>query len=548
MPARTIVLLGAGASRDAGLPLTGDLAELLVARANAEERAEGWRRQPSGVAELNFIYSAMVGHQGEDGSDPLRAVNIETLISAVRLLQSRESHEVAPFVASWKEGASGFPSSGGSIGRDYSYSMKRALERAIEDRHFGAGDLADVVVSIARDVMRRPDTVAFNNLEALLLRGIREVLADVDTVAYLQPLAELASAQAGGLDIITLNYDLTVERLAEEGGIEIDRGIERWVPGQSLGFEQVDGRINLLKLHGSVDWELVDRSPRTVHPPQIKLLEPEVPYDPDDDSAPPRHEPGLPWIVVGDREKLATDGPTLDLLHAARTALNEADSLVVVGYSFADAHVNAMVRNWMAASADRTLTVIDPSWPSFEADEPRGHLAKAYGGSDDWNSPGEPPRIVVLKETAATALSKVFSVQHAVEDPLAEAHWSSLGAVEIRYFGQPMTGVSVSGFRGGASSVSVARSEAERDDKISRPISRNAWTSAQIGDLDQGATVTVYPVLPPEPPEIKITIEGDHLVGHRIIEIPLPAPPDDAPRAAPPGEPQTRVVRTPRSR
>lgn len=91
MVRRTIVLLGAGASRDAGLPLTSQLAEMLVARFNRQSP-----RLPF-VQALNFVYSAMIGHQGEDGSDPLRAVNIETLISAVRLLQQRESHEVAPF-------------------------------------------------------------------------------------------------------------------------------------------------------------------------------------------------------------------------------------------------------------------------------------------------------------------------------------------------------------------------------------------------------------------------------------------------------------------
>lgn len=544
MSTRTIVLLGAGASRDSGLPLTGDLAELVVARANADDGSRHRRQQPSGVAELNFIYSAMMGHQGEHGDDPLQAVNIETLISAVRLLQSRESHEVAPFVASWKEGARGFPNPSSSIGSDYARAMQSAVDNSLQDRHFGGRDLAELVAKIASEVMSRPDTSAFANLEILLLRSIREFLTNITSVDYLQPLAHLARDQPGGLDVITLNYDLTIEMLAEQCGIEIDRGIERWAPGAPLEFEQVNGRINLMKLHGSVDWELTVRTPSTVHPPQVNVVEPEPANDPDDYPTSRRRVPGLPWIVVGDREKLATDGPTLDLLHAARTAMDAADSLVVIGYSFADAHVNAMVRNWMAVRPDRTLTVVDPGWPTFDADEPRGHLAKAYGGSDSWNQPGAMPRIAVFKEPAAAALQKALSVDHALEDPIAEAHWGPLGAIEIRYFGQPLTGVRVWGSLHPKTGVSIAASADERDNLLTRRLPANSRRAASLGDLAHGGTATIFPVLPNEPTELKITVEGDHLVGHRIINLALPAPLEDAPRAAPPPTPAPKVPRT----
>lgn len=52
---------------------------------------------------------------------------------------------------------------------------------------------------------------------------------------------------------------------------------------------------------------------------------------------------------LGDREKLATHGPTLALNFAACEALARATHLAVIGYSFGDAHINAIIRDWLAA-------------------------------------------------------------------------------------------------------------------------------------------------------------------------------------------------------
>ncbi|MFP3821562.1 hypothetical protein SB658_22970, partial [Bacillus sp. SIMBA_008] len=86
-----------------------------------------------------------------------------------------------------------------------------------------------------------------------------------------------------------------------------------------------------------------------------------------------------PWIVVGDREKLATDGPTLELLHAAEEAIERADHLVIVGYRFADAHVNHVIRNWMLRSETRTVGVIEPTWSYPEPGSFFGQLVSEYG-------------------------------------------------------------------------------------------------------------------------------------------------------------------------
>lgn len=69
MEERVAVLLGAGASADAGLPLTTALAEMIVRDVNASARLAGGAL-PNSVRALNFVYGSTVGYQAEDGSDP----------------------------------------------------------------------------------------------------------------------------------------------------------------------------------------------------------------------------------------------------------------------------------------------------------------------------------------------------------------------------------------------------------------------------------------------------------------------------------------------
>ncbi|WP_299040013.1 hypothetical protein [uncultured Pseudokineococcus sp.] len=86
-----------------------------------------------------------------------------------------------------------------------------------------------------------------------------------------------------------------------------------------------------------------------------------------------------PWIVLGHREKLATDGPTLSLLRAAEDALQRASSLVIVGYSFGDAHINSVVRDWMLGDDTRTLTIVDKNFTKPLFSDFRESLIHSYG-------------------------------------------------------------------------------------------------------------------------------------------------------------------------
>ena len=391
---RIAVLLGAGASFDAGLKTTYGLAQELVTRFNAPGA-----RFPPGVTEaLNFVYSEMVAHRGRHGDSPLDAVNTERLISAVRLLKERDGHEADPFVASWKSAPGIFSATASAWVPD--------LRRALYDAQYsdGTGINPDqLALAIRRIASDRHDHI-YAQLEEHLLKTVSKVLAAHESVTYLHPLVELAHQQ-DGVDIATLNYDLTLEAAAEELSTPVHRGIEDWVPGTQMTFDSQRGHINLYKLHGSLDWQYVSAERQLDKWVDAHDFDSPFPFV----AGPTIRDSGRgavdrPAIIIGDREKLNGEGPTLALIAGFERALSRATHLVVVGYSFTDVHVNALVRTWVNTDPTQTVSVIDPGWPSRpELDGFRAVLINALR-PERVRSDSPPPRMDVIHEGAKAAL------------------------------------------------------------------------------------------------------------------------------------------------
>jgi len=344
---RTGILLGAGSSFDAGLPLTNQLAEMLMSQIGDDLR--GVSDDVRGA--LNFVYGAMIGHASDQGENPLAAVNVEKLFSAVRLLQKRHTHEAAAFVERWKPAIARFDSSGS---RRNDSDLMHIIDDAL-GRGASGSRLVEMIREIALAGISPGDGSVFKKLDDELMSRTCRILADIKTVDYLQPIIRLAQKQDGGVDIATLNYDLTIEMAAANSGVALSIGIEAWRPGSEIGLEDTAEHINLLKLHGSIDWA---RQPVPEDPAYRKL------HSYDIRRLPAGTTNRSPVMVIGDREKLETDGPTLPLLAAFEKMLRRTDRLVVVGYSFADEHINRLVRGWLNAEPHRHIVVLDPGWPS----------------------------------------------------------------------------------------------------------------------------------------------------------------------------------------
>jgi len=369
---RTAILLGAGASRDAGLPLTSDLAAAVLR--SLEGTTDPHASRPDWLIALNFVYGAMVSYRSRNGANALDAVNIETLISALRLLGRREDHEAAPFVEGWRDPV--FRSGQLLVDERSADRLLDALDKATaQETHRFSGirrnrrsegiTLGYAVAEIA-DLARNPTRLSsYIRADDQVIRALGSLLKPTQPVSYLYPIAHLARRQTDGLDVITLNYDLTVEAAMVQQSVAVDRGVQDW-PHRRVAYAS-DSVLRLHKVHGSLDWEIK-------HDPQRGVLALE-------DLGGQVAE--RPWIVVGDREKLATEGPTLELMQQAADALERADHLVVSGYGFADAHVNHIIRNWLERDSSRSLAIIEPHWVYPGGQSFRGSLSRLYGEQRD---------------------------------------------------------------------------------------------------------------------------------------------------------------------
>jgi hypothetical protein len=64
-------------------------------------------------------------------------------------------------------------------------------------------------------------------------------------------------------------------------------------------------------------------------------------------------------VLFGGRNKLTAEGPFLDLLMQFRDELFISNSLVVIGYSVRDPHVNHYILRWLNSDDKRRMYIID---------------------------------------------------------------------------------------------------------------------------------------------------------------------------------------------
>lgn len=55
----------------------------------------------------------------------------------------------------------------------------------------------------------------------------------------------------------------------------------------------------------------------------------------------------------------------MQLLEEFRRSLNGCTQLLVVGYSFGDAHIDTLIRRWLAQAPTHRVVVIDPYFPEL---------------------------------------------------------------------------------------------------------------------------------------------------------------------------------------
>ena len=338
------VLLGAGASIDAGVPMAEKMTEVIYnALTSSGSTSTSIRSTSSPVkSALDVALGGIKYLQSTQQGKPFQGVGIEDLYATLIELSHRDSNVLAPFVGQWSQAVS----SAETVETKHAFEdVTNALERDLS-AHLGENSSRSRSVNLdqLRSTLRRMDaesrTRQYQNIyEDAAKKILNEVVkltwlgTDKD-IDYLLKLVD--SGKDKQLRIATLNYDNTIELAASKQGIAIDYGFS----GSTFGVEfKVPNSISLNKLHGSANWKFDEHMQITHHKDKCEK----------------------PAMIFGAGNKLRAEGPYLDLLLSFRSWLLKCDELEICGYSFRDGHVNAIIRSWVSLNPKSKVIVISPS-------------------------------------------------------------------------------------------------------------------------------------------------------------------------------------------
>lgn len=297
-----IVLLGAGASAEAGIPVSSRM--IRSVEENLENKGE-W----TAFRELyNHVKSAIhfaAGLRGRFGDSV--DFNIETLVNTLYELEKNEEHPLYPFIAAWN-------------------SRFVAL---------AGGDFGKV-----------------RRFRKLILGSLKKWMC-VEHVAkanYYKGLCTLQQDLNYPLHVFSLNYDLCVERLnLSNGGFRVETGFADYGPDNPWDFERFADlglsnspppQILLYKLHGSINWKR-DQAKNLFAVDQIESV--------DEDEM---------EIIFGRDFKLEAADPYLFFAYEFRRFTLLARLIVAIGYGFGDLHINKMLTQSLRNDPERRLLVI----------------------------------------------------------------------------------------------------------------------------------------------------------------------------------------------
>ncbi len=430
------MLLGAGASRDADIPVTTEMTQRIYDLIAGDPLVD--REAVRLGRALGTVIGGLTYQKGIRGENPYRGLNVEEVFASVQMLANRSDIEAAPFIGSWhsiieeleEEPASDYDfdrlyratrdsmaeeirkivsrssSPLKQIQKDYERQVNKKNPKLEWGKWIGNA-LASVFKELEgstppsrskQDFRRRMGGIVrrdpnpmrssiFERLSEHMILSLRDLvwLREGHDVSYLKPLLDLGPEQ---LNVYSLNYDNAVERLCQQNDIPYSVGITE---SGAVAFDS-EAKLRLVKLHGSIDWVEIEASgplPRK----GFRLASAEEMDD--------RNQMLRPAIIFGQGNKLTAEGPYLELLRLFGAGLEDHDTLLVVGYSFRDAHVNQYIAQWFNNNSNRRLVVLcGPSFPQ-EAEDTlfAGNLLR-YGGE----------RVRVVPETTKEGLTQAIAL------------------------------------------------------------------------------------------------------------------------------------------
>ena len=290
-----ILLLGAGASVEAGIPDSNDMVREIENIVSGE--ASEWSR----FKDLyRYIKSSVLYADGLEGifGDNV-PFNIERLVNVLDELRKKERHTLYPFVGAWNP------------------------------------KLLDVAGNEFENVHE------FRSAIIHILRNKWIALPKREKAGYYSGLLRFQNEYEYPLRVFSLNYDLCIEETC--GLKNVQRGFSGREWDWRLFDETSDDPVPLLlyKLHGSTDWHFTSNDRVTYSDSTSSIT--------DEDVA----------LIFGTSYKLQYVDPFLFLAYELRRwTLDAARVIVCVGYGFSDDHINGILRQALRQNCERKLLAV----------------------------------------------------------------------------------------------------------------------------------------------------------------------------------------------
>lgn len=366
MARKTTVLFGAGASKDAGLPDAYELTKQVYDKI-VDAKSNDAVLYAAVVAKL-------IARNAKNGKSPFSPINIEDVYDGLKRLLNRDSDILSEFVSGWDSisAASRKPFDTQAFARSlvgiFEFTNRRSL-RGETSLHVNQRQLQQAVAELDRCFGGDLHQYRGGSLEPFLT-----TLADILNTENAQTgyMQEFLSKHSDNIECIaTLNYDKLVEDSLDKIGRSVDLGLTYWNEKRFVRFHGKS--VKLIKLHGSTNWFLKSHDEIALDDPGLSVF-----------------PPSRAMIFGGQSDKLVPYGPFLHLRHQFHRFLQGSTHLLIVGYSFRDLHLNALIRSWIATRMNGKIIIVDPG--EFEGD--KEVFRYAQGVSED----GKPKTRVQIKE------------------------------------------------------------------------------------------------------------------------------------------------------
>jgi len=290
-----IIVLGAGASIEAGIPDSTQMIEWIQKKISNEDRSWNCFRDLYWYIRSSVFYAD--GLEGKTGNDV--RFDIERLVDVLEQLKQKEGHDLYPFIGAWSP---------------------KLIEVAGKNFHCISEFLDEIL----------------NILQTKWL-----ALQKKESAGYYSNLLRFQEEYQYPLRVFSLNYDLCVEKVC--GLEQVQRGFHerKWDWRQfDEGFHS-SMALKLYKLHGSIDWYFTDDRTITYSDTISSIQDQEI------------------AMIFGTAYKLQYIDPFLFLAYELRKwSIDTARAIICIGYGFKDEHINGILGQSLRHDHDRRLLAV----------------------------------------------------------------------------------------------------------------------------------------------------------------------------------------------